>query len=95
MESEKPKRRGGCTSDEARAKASAKMKGHKRIRDSRPSLCEVCHKRPAVDHVKVEGVRTWMCTVCFNTETPGYLDNELERHVYSGQNYLSRMREGG
>jgi hypothetical protein len=91
---EKPKRRGGCQTVEAKRKAGDAMRNHRKIRQSAPELCQVCGVKIPIDHVLVDGVRTWMCSRCFNMDSPLYLSEELERHTYAGVSNLGCVRGG-
>ena len=83
----------------AKAKAGRRMRAQKRIRASKPPLCEKCWLLPPIDHILIrtkenpDGVRTWMCRVCLNANDPEYLRNEVERHSHTGASGLAIARE--
>lgn len=93
-EEQKPKRRGGCQTVEAKKKAGDAMRNHRKIRQSAPELCQVCGVKEPIDHVLVAGIRTWMCSICFNADSSQYLAEEMERHTYAGRSSLALMSGG-
>ena len=88
----KKKRKGGVQTAAAKRKASARLKEHKKIRQTKPILCEVCRLDSPIDHLLIDGVRVWMCGVCFTSDDPEYLASEIERATRTGGSSLSTAR---
>ena len=86
------RRRGGVQTAAAKKKASNRLKEHKKIRATKPLLCDVCRRETPVDHILIDGVRMWMCGVCFTASSPEYLASEMERQTRTGLSSLATAR---